>query len=344
MGKINDDLWIWVALEDEKIISLKNDIDKKYSLPERPNTTLYHYTDANGFKGIVNSKNLWLTDINYMNDAGELRYAQNLIREVIQDFRVQHANHKMFFDKLDWLADPFENSFDIYITCFCEEGELLSQWKNYGLYSVGFDTIQEIRVNPSTLRRVGNWYQATLRKVIYNKDRQTNTIKDIIDGIFKLYKEKLTGSDRKPEMIAQEYARVFANFIMPYVLCFKDDVFKEEKEWRLIHIQDNKENEKVKFRSVGEYLIPYIEGELKAIDEEKFEEYHQELEEKNRPMGVGDQEEYVEENGSFPIKEIIIGPDPHHEIAENSAKKFLSKKGFSDCTVFSKSTNLRKNW
>jgi len=338
MGKINDDLWIWAASEEREIISLKEEIDKKHSLADAPKTTLYHYTNANGFKGIIDSKSLWLTDINYLNDAGELRYAQNLIRDIIKGFSEDNKGHQLFFDKLDWLSDPFENSFDIYITCFCEEGELLSQWKSYGLYSIGFNTIKDLRVNPSTFRKEGDYHKATLLKVIYDRDKQIDTITDIINSLFKLYKHSLSKYDKWPEMIAQKYARVFANFIMRYVLCFKNEVFKEENEWRLIHVQENRNDGKIKFRPADEYLIPYIEGEIRTIDEEIFNEYHQKI----AVMGVDDLKNYVEENGEFPIKEIIIGPDPHHEIAEASAKKFLIKNGFLECNLFSKSTNLRK--
>lgn len=338
MGKIHDDLWIWVASEGKEIISLKKEIDEKHSLANTPNKTLYHYTNANGFKGIIDSRSLWLADINYLNDAGELRYAQNLIKDIIWDFAEDKKGHQIFFDKLDWLSDPFESSFDIYITCFCEDGELLSQWKNYGLYSIGFDTRKDLRVNPSTFRREGNYHKATLRKVVYDKDKQIDTITDIVDGLFKLYKQSLNRNAENPEMIAQKYARVFANFIMRYVLCFKDEVFKEENEWRLIHVQENRNDRNIEFRAADEYLIPYIEAGIRPINEEKFKEHCQEVE----AMGIEDLRNYVEKNGEFPINEVIIGPDPHHEIAETSAKKFLSKKGFPDCNLFSKSTNLRK--
>lgn len=339
MGKIKDELWFWVSMETEEIISLKDEIDFKYSLPKVPNTTLYHYTDANGLKGIVESKSLWLTDINYMNDAGELKYAQNLIDNVIKDLGKEFQEHNIFFDKIRLFSDPFKNSFDVYITCFCEEGNLLSQWRSYGLYSVGFNAEKPIRVNPSTFKYVGDWYKCTLRKVEYNKEKQINTIKDIISGLFELYKNQLENSTKNPEMIAQGYASVFSNFMIQYVTCFKDEIFKEEKEWRLIHIQENDKNDRLKFRSSSEYLIPYLEGKLKTIDEEDFEKkYH------DKPIGVGDQEKYVNHHGVFPIKEILIGPDPHLEIAKKAAQKFLKKNGLLNCQVKSSTSRLRRNW
>jgi len=35
-------------------------------------TPLYHYTDANGLKGIIENDEIWFTDYRYLNDPSEL--------------------------------------------------------------------------------------------------------------------------------------------------------------------------------------------------------------------------------------------------------------------------------
>ena len=46
-------------------------------------TLLYHYTDAQGFKGIVESYELWATHIQYLNDTQEYLYAVDVAKRVI---------------------------------------------------------------------------------------------------------------------------------------------------------------------------------------------------------------------------------------------------------------------
>jgi len=36
--------------------------------------TVYHYTDTQAFKGVIENAALWATDFRYLNDSGELIY------------------------------------------------------------------------------------------------------------------------------------------------------------------------------------------------------------------------------------------------------------------------------
>ena len=42
-------------------------------------STLYHYTGAINLHSILESKVLWATDVEYLNDAQELRYAREAL-------------------------------------------------------------------------------------------------------------------------------------------------------------------------------------------------------------------------------------------------------------------------
>lgn len=42
---------------------------------------LYHYTDAKGLLGILNSKQIWATSYRFMNDAREFEYGFDLISD-----------------------------------------------------------------------------------------------------------------------------------------------------------------------------------------------------------------------------------------------------------------------
>src|SRR4051794_27438928 len=45
---------------------------------------LYHYTTAQGLIGIVQSHGLWATNADFLNDAQELRFGRDQLREALQ--------------------------------------------------------------------------------------------------------------------------------------------------------------------------------------------------------------------------------------------------------------------
>ena len=57
-----------------------------------PESDLYHYTTIKGFMGIVDSEQMWATDLQYINDTKELVYAGDLVNEVIFKNMKTHEN------------------------------------------------------------------------------------------------------------------------------------------------------------------------------------------------------------------------------------------------------------
>jgi hypothetical protein len=51
-----------------------------------PPEFVYHYTNASGLLGIISKGTLWMTDIEFMNDAEELAYARS---SVLDELRVR---------------------------------------------------------------------------------------------------------------------------------------------------------------------------------------------------------------------------------------------------------------
>jgi hypothetical protein len=118
--------------------------------PEEP---LYHYTDSGGLVGILESQTLRATDARYLNDALELEHGCRLVDHVLREkWRSLPRSERrgvtpaitLFLDMAltDRLFDPYEPGRFAFVTCFCEEGNLLSQWRAYADrgagYSIGF--------------------------------------------------------------------------------------------------------------------------------------------------------------------------------------------------------------
>ncbi|STN37882.1 w0044 [Escherichia coli] len=48
---------------------------------------IYHYTDLNGLKGIIESGSLWATHFSFLNDSNELTHGMNCLENALQYLR-----------------------------------------------------------------------------------------------------------------------------------------------------------------------------------------------------------------------------------------------------------------
>lgn len=129
--------------ETEKIIkSLRDDLGA-----EPTPTTIYHYTDSGGLRGIIETGRLRLSDVFSMNDPSELNHGFSIFLNALKDKAVSH-NAQLFAKGLL----SFRNRIGIeksgnYFTCsFSKAGNDLGQWRAYADngrgYVLGFGTTQ----------------------------------------------------------------------------------------------------------------------------------------------------------------------------------------------------------
>jgi hypothetical protein len=127
-----------------------------------PPESLFHYTDTAGLLGILQEEpKLWASDVRFMNDAQELIYAMAAVVEGIKTMssptlRGDHWAHELgdraveTFEKYKGfvLDEVAAGNLGVYVVCFCESGNLLSQWRGYGKndgYAIEFrsDALQD---------------------------------------------------------------------------------------------------------------------------------------------------------------------------------------------------------
>jgi hypothetical protein len=88
-------------------------------------STIYHYTNVASFVSLMQSKTLWASRSEFLNDATEFRYGQKVSLEQIDKLKRSDKRYAFFSDRLkEALADITDSPF---IACFCEDGDLLSQ-------------------------------------------------------------------------------------------------------------------------------------------------------------------------------------------------------------------------
>ncbi len=267
-----------------------------------PPSQLYHYTSAEGLVGIITSQVLWHTDASALSDPGEIEYGRALIRDLTQ----KHASPALRTGVEVSLNPLSIKGIVPYVCCFCEVGDLLSQWRGYGKegYSIGLHVGED-----SVWRLTSNDHvtKPKLRRVLYEQSKQEMLIKTAVKEFSELLDEQLTNISS----IASEYgvsekdarhnltkgaSMGLANILTEYILSFKHRAFEQESEWRLIYTVDPRRQPKsLQFRAVGGYPVSYVEVELREAGDRDF----------------------------LPISEIVISPTLDSSLAESAIKTLV---------------------
>ena len=192
--------------------------------------------------GIVQSTSIWASDARFLNDSSELSYATTLIDEVVAEV-YSNIGEDTFGGHLRFrrgVANAFEHfhSPRPFVACFCEEQDLLSQWRGYGAgtapVSLGFElrNISEYDTLP---------LQTLLRKVTYDEEQQRETVLRAVGAWLASVQGILDDGVQVEKLFPGPAIWALQEALAEHYLCFKHPSFQEEREWRLIklvHVRD----------------------------------------------------------------------------------------------------------
>ena len=121
--------------------------DDKPEVSAKPPELVFHYTTPGGLIGILGADGiqLWASHIRFMNDNEEFNYAVRYLSASIYDDldneMKPERQRRHLADGHKWLESDAVENVQVYACCFCPDGDLLSQWRGYGVnngYSLGF--------------------------------------------------------------------------------------------------------------------------------------------------------------------------------------------------------------
>lgn len=305
---------------------------------------LYHYTTVDGMLGITGSASLWASDVRFMNDSSELHYAASLIESVVREEfdAVPIGPLSKALPAREGVANPFEYGARPFIACFCEEADLLSQWRGYGVGEAPVSLGLDLRMMSSFNRLPTN---TLLRKVEYREDVQRETVRSIVRSWLRTI-ESLTieGGDYALSDILP-YPGIWAlqEALSEHHLCFKHPGFEEEQEWRLIKLVDVREEFRVvndrrreerlaeslqwlkdEGVNVDEHATPWSSANAEGVD----------IGFRRSSLGLVP---YVELplrdmagvfTGLLPLWHVVQGPSPHPELATEALGMLLESRGY----------------
>jgi hypothetical protein len=228
---------------------------------------LHHYTTSNGLTGILDTKSIWCGLITSFNDPAELSYGKAIIQKKIHEtMQYEKKNEiKILLEEIEKSIDQFEPLYDTYVACFCEDGNLLPQWRSYGGSGSGYSLGLEFTSNTKFSHSIEENFEShvILRKIIYQQDKQNSLIEKYFDMIIKSFYELVEGRQTYSQPYIKDQATklsfLIANICFDMIFSFKNSVFEQEKEWRIIKaFQKEYRPNLIHYKIQSGELIPYI--------------------------------------------------------------------------------------
>lgn len=225
---------------------------------------IYHYTSVDGIIGILRNKELWFTNIYFLNDNQELFYTYKLIDEVTKEIKkdLKDAFYKKIKARQNYLLseDYFDKEKDVwgrqeyYVASFSTDEDNLSLW-NY--YTKSDTTGYNLCFKDYAFCD----HSIAQGKVCYSRIEQKQMLKDTI---LKYNTQYNSSPNREKIEIIRD---LFYNFII-YSLFFKNEKYMIENEYRIVMPVCNSstdEEENCYYRHKKGLIIPYIKFDLNKL-------------------------------------------------------------------------------
>jgi hypothetical protein len=258
-----------VSEVSDACVEVVNKSDETRERPER----LYHFTDAEGFTGIITSRCLWSSLATALNDAEEVRHGMEIMKAIVANRLAKAATP---YDRAlaDCLDDPTRNLFGVsyhvsaFVISFCGRCDKASQWFHYCRSGTG--------VALGFATELDEVLKRDLARIDYDRVSQTSRLERLIDAGRSVLARATAPKPWMPEVAAH-----LVSILTPALAArMKHPSFEDEEEWRLVGLdvrQDGKPltpppaSGGLKWRRTGPALVPYEElsfaHRLEALEE-----------------------------------------------------------------------------
>jgi hypothetical protein len=246
----------------------------------------------------MNTDCVWASNYAFLNDPSERVYCIDKAEEAMNQVCKGRAEivpklFKAISNRLH--GEGIRNE---YIASFCEDADLLSQWRAYGGeasgYSIGFDAARLIgKLRP----------RALLKKVIYNPTLQNKILISVCEIVADFAEKEIAERGVAAEGALDHYALHCAEPISALCAEMKHEAYAEEKEWRLVY-SDSTDHGRGRrpsdvdlfFRTRGSTIVPYVK------------------------LPFGEKNGAPEGNDYHPVVNITVGPMDNSGVAKKGVE------------------------
>ena len=201
---------------------------------------IFHYTTAEGLKGILDSGYFFASRSDFLNDYTEMQYCWSLVLELVNSLKEksESANERIFYDEVKQEIETFRTEIDeleeMFIISFTKNRDSLAMWSHYSDndgYNIALNLKPNIKMWKEILKTVDFRYGA----VIYNVEKQKEILKKEISKALSLWKEIRNTDESLGFFVvdALEYR------IKIWTMFFKNNLFEEEQEVRAVFSREN---------------------------------------------------------------------------------------------------------
>ncbi|QCP07653.1 DUF2971 domain-containing protein [Micrococcus luteus] len=220
--------------------------------------TLVHYTNAPAFMSILEGHALWASSIGYMNDSQEYHYLYVQARHFLEigygalrHYGDAHPEDlETFINGVGW---PYANSPSVYVIALSTDDDDLNLWRAYTApgegYCISFDS-QKIR----ELAEKSGW---RLAQVEYGA-----SCIPVLEDLWVRAFTKVEEGESSQEVLTWVNSRLAE--IAPF---YKHESFASEREWRLVKVQANFDQEDLRFRPGVSFIVPFVVFDFGAPDQ-----------------------------------------------------------------------------
>jgi hypothetical protein len=270
----------------------------------RKRVPLYHYTNGGTLIRILESGQIWSTHVSCMNDSKEWIYAIESFRRGLAEYRKGTVNQvfEPCLSRMERACDnPDASTVAVFLTCFSEKADDLSQWRAYGGpagYALAFSLDQII----ATVSSFGGLN--LISPVMYGWEGARLLVEDAIKWAEHFFLQGIAGQ-RAPSV--EEWADDFVAYwlwsLSFYAPFLKHESFRDEAEWRLVHLLQNEDKPNLTFQQRTSMMTRHL------------------------PLPLGQKK-----GGStlLPLERIIVGPSNFSALSRIAVGDLLVKCGYAD--------------
>ncbi|TCJ69148.1 UNVERIFIED_ORG: DUF2971 family protein [Dietzia maris] len=239
--------------------------------PDTAQQPIYHYTDAAGLRGILQTGRIWATHTDFLNDAAELTFACNELKVALRE---QIEVVKLLDESADQggsreVAKSFLGDFvedlngttggNVYVSSFSLDGDSLAQWRAYAPagYAIEFEEADFFELTPEEEAAAlksspGGHSQGRWKKVAYGQHASAFA-KTLAAEARDYYLHNLPAGNSGVHV-----QKSMVDFFADALPLMKHDSFAVEREQRLVVLPGARP---LLFRDSGLVMgpIPYVE-------------------------------------------------------------------------------------
>ena len=261
----------------------------------KPGKILYHYTSLTSLMGMVESRKIWMSKADFLNDSSEMVYFTEIVRKTIAEMvteDLEESWHRYLADFENclnrFLNEIHEDGLEVYVFSLSHNKDSLALWYNYSQgdgYNIGFKTEDLLQKSAGIMAS----HNVIHGYVLYSKEDQEAFLREALLAAYKFVQKQ------EKEESDTALTKYFTVLLTACSVFIKNPAFNSEEEYRLVAITGREDSKAVEFRARQGVIIPFIT---------------------------------VDFGESLPIAHVSIGPKNNIDVAKKGIDYYLKLKGY----------------